>query len=190
LSNPQQPQQQSTPQQQPLAPPQVLEHQRWQHEQNMRAAERTHDVTTEFAAKTNTAAIEAAYLALRTAMLINGGAAISVLAFIGGLASRDRVSLQAITQTAGTLIWFASGVALATLSMGFAYFTNLSIAQAASVRERTFEHPYLKETDKSRFYNRAAEVFRWLTVIAAVASLGLFICGMLAVKCAVSLLAK
>ena len=116
LSNPEQPQQ-PTPQQQPQPLP--LEHQQWLHEQNMRAAERAHDGATDFAAKTNTAAIEAAYLALRTAMLINGGAAISVLAFIGGLASRGGISLQAITQTAGTLIWFAAGVALATLSMGF-----------------------------------------------------------------------
>jgi hypothetical protein len=189
LSNPERPQQ-PTPRQQPLPPQQALEHQRWQHEQNIRAAERAHDAVTDFASKTNTAAIEGAYLALRTAMLINGGAAISVLAFIGGLASRDKVSLQAITQTAGTLIWFASGVAVATLSMGLAYFTNLCIAQAASVRERTFQHPYLQETAKSRFYNGAAEVFRWLAVIGAVGSLVLFICGMLAVKCAVGLLAK
>lgn len=63
----------------------------------MRTAERAHDTVTDFASKTNTAAVEAANLALRTAMLINGGAAISVLAFIGGLASRDKVSLQAIT---------------------------------------------------------------------------------------------
>ena len=90
----------------------------------MRAAERAHGTITDFASKTNTAAIEVANLALRTAMLINGGAAISVLAFIGGLASRDKVSLQAITQTAATLVWFATGVAVATLSMGLAYFTR------------------------------------------------------------------
>ena len=82
-----------------------LEHRQWAHEQNMRAAERVHDATTDFASKTNTAAIEGAHLTLRTAMLINGGAAISVLAFIGGLASRDKVSLAAITQTAATLVW-------------------------------------------------------------------------------------
>jgi hypothetical protein len=42
--------------------------------------------------------------------------------FVGSLASREKVSLQAITQIAGTLLWFA--VAVATLSMGLAYFTN------------------------------------------------------------------
>ena len=104
----------------------------------MRAAERAHDTLTDFASKTNTAAIEVANLALRTAMLINGGAAIAVLAFVGSLASRDKVSLQAITQTAATLIWFATGVAVATLSMGLAYFTNLFIAQDATFRQKNF----------------------------------------------------
>jgi hypothetical protein len=122
-------------------------------------------------------------------VLINGGAAISVLAFIGGLASRDKVSLQAITQTAGTLVWFAVGVAVATLSMGLAYFTNLCIAQDATFRQKTFQHPYLQETDKSRVYKQTAEIFRWLAVFGAIASLVLFICGMFAVKCAVGSLA-
>jgi len=124
-------------------------------------------------------------------MIINGGAAISVLAFIGGLASRDKVvSLQAITQTAGTLVWFASGVAAATLSMGLAYFTTLFFAQDATFRQKTFQHPYLQETDKSRAYKLTAEIFRWLAVAVAFVSLVLFICGMFAVKCAVGSLAK
>lgn len=156
----------------------------------VRAAERVHDASTDFATKTNTAAIEGANLSLRTAMLINGGAAISVLAFIGGLASRDKVSLAAITQTAGTLVWFASGVAVATLSMGLAYFTNLCVAGSGFSQLWTFQHPFLQDTDKSRAYRRVAEIFRWLAVAGAVASLVLFICGMLAVKSAVGFLAK
>jgi hypothetical protein len=164
LSNPQQPQQQ-------LPQEQSLEHRQWLHEQNMRLAERAHDTVTDYASKTNIAAIEVASLTLRTAMIINGGAAISVLAFIGGLASRDKVSLQAITQTAGTLVWFASGVAAATLSMGLAYLTIFSIAQDATFRLKTFQDPYLQETDKSRAYKRTAEIFRWLAVAGAIGSL-------------------
>jgi hypothetical protein len=181
-------QQQPQPQQQPLPSP-PLEYQQWVHEQNVRAAERVHDAANDFASKTNVAAIEGANLSLRTAMLINGGAAISVLAFIGGLASRDKVSLAAITQTAATLVWFASGVAVATLSMGLAYFTNLCVAGSGFSQLKTFQHPYLQETNKSRTYKRTGEFFRWLAVVGAVASLVLFICGMLAVKSAVGSLA-
>ncbi len=79
-------------------------------------------------------------------MLINGGAAISVLAFAGGLASRDKVPLGQLTEIAATLIWFAVGVAVATLSMALAYFTNLCVAGDAFYRLKTFEHPYFHET--------------------------------------------
>ena len=171
-------------------PSSILEHQKYVHEQNMRVAERTHDNATDFASKTNVAAIESANLTLRTAMLINGGAAISVLAFAGGLASRDKVPLAQLTEIAATLMWFAFGVAVATLSMGFAYFTNLCIAGTGFFQLKTYEHPYLQDTNKSRAYKRAGEVFRWLAVIGAVASLVLFICGMFAVKNAVGLLGR
>jgi hypothetical protein len=168
--------------QQPQPP---LELQQWQYEQNRDMAHRSHDEANEFANQTNRAAIESANLTLRTAMIINGGAAISVLAFIGGLASRDKVSLVTITQTAATLVWFAFGVAVATLSMGLAYFTNLAVTGASFSQQKTFVFPFIQDTDKSRRYRRWGEIFRWLAVAGAIASLALFICGMLAVKCAV-----
>jgi hypothetical protein len=167
-----------------------LEYQQWAHEKNIEQAHRAHDAMNDFAIKTNSAAIEGANLALRTVMIVNGGAAISVLAFIGGLASRDKVSITAITQTASTLIWFAFGVASATLSLGLAYFTNLAVAASGFTKEKTFVHPFIQDTTKSRRYRRWAEIFRWLAIVGAFASLVLFICGMLAVKCAVSSLGK
>jgi hypothetical protein len=168
----------------------IIEHQKYVHEQNIRAAERAHDSSTDFAAKANVAAIEGTNLTLRTAMLINGGAAISVLAFAGGLASRDKVPLGQLTEIAATLMWFAFGVAVATLSMGLAYFTNLCVAATGFSQLKTYEHPYLRDTNKSRAFKWGGEVFRWLAVIGAVASLVLFICGMFAVKNAVGLLGK
>jgi hypothetical protein len=168
----------------------ILDHQKYLHEQNLRAAERAHDASFDFALKTNTAAIDSSNLALRTAMLINGGAAISVLAFAGGLASRDKVPLGQLTQIASTLVWFAFGVAVATLSMGLAYFTNICVTGSSFSQLKTFQHPYLEDTPKSRRYRLAAEVFRWLAVVGAVTSLALFISGMFAVKIAIGSLGK
>ena len=175
---------------QPPGPQPPLEYQQWVHEKNIEQAHRAHDAANDFAIKTNSAAIEGANLALRTAMIVNGGAAISVLAFIGALASRDKVSITAITQTASTLIWFASGVALATLSMGLAYFTNLAVAGSSFTQQKTFVQPFIQDTVKSRRYRRWAEISRWSAVVGAVASLMLFVCGMLAVKCAIGSLGK
>ena len=64
-----------------------------------RDAHHTQGHVNEFHRSLNEAAIKGAETALRSALLINGGAAVSVLAFIGGLAAQSRIkSLINFTQ--------------------------------------------------------------------------------------------
>jgi hypothetical protein len=167
--------------------PPNFEHQKWEHELKLRAAERAHDDATKFSLGTNAAAIDNANLALRTAVLINGGAAVSVLAFIGGLTSQGKLTFgPQLIQIATTLIWFALGVAAATLAMGLSYFTNYCIAVQSFCQQRQYEHPYLVETGTSRRWKRAAITFQLLAIGLAFGSLFLFIYGMLEVKNAIA----
>jgi hypothetical protein len=167
--------------------PTPFEYEKWSHELKLRAAERAHDNANAFSSDTNSAAIDGANLAMRTAVLINGGAAVSVLAFIGGLASQGKLTLgPKLTEIATTLLWFASGVAAATLCMGLAYFTNYCIAAHSSLMLRQYEHPYLAETGTSRAWKHAAITFQVLAIIGTFGSLGLFIYGMFEVKNAIS----
>jgi hypothetical protein len=167
--------------------PSSFEHQKWSHELKLRAAERAHASASDFSLQLNAAAVGGANLAMRTAVLINGGAAVSVLAFIGGLTSQGKLTLgPQVTQIATTLLWFASGVVAATLSMGLAYFTNYSIAAQSMTRLRQHEHPYLLETVKSRVWRRMAITCQWLAIIGSFGSLFLFVYGMFEVKNAIS----
>jgi hypothetical protein len=134
-----------------------LEYQKWLHELKRREAERAHDNAAAFSLKLNEAAMENANLALRTAVLINGGAAVSILAFVGGLVSQGKVAAgPQLTQIADSLVCFASAVAAAALAMGFSYFTNYCISASWSRRRREWEHPYVVETDHTRLWLRAA----------------------------------
>jgi hypothetical protein len=63
-----------------------------------RDAHHTQDRVNEFHRSLNEAAIKGAETALRSALLINGGAAVSVLAFIVGLPRRAGLSLINFTQ--------------------------------------------------------------------------------------------
>lgn len=107
-----------------------------------RDAERAHDKNTEFFHNVNKAAIETSYVALRTAVLINGGAAVAVLAFLGSLASGNRVQISQLSQMASSLKLFAWGVASAAFAMVTAYLTNYFIASRVVSREPTFSFPY------------------------------------------------
>jgi hypothetical protein len=155
---------------------------KWLQELNREDAKRTHDRAAALAQGTGRAAIENAHLALRTAVLINGGAAVSVLAFLGGL-TREKLANSNLHEISSALIWFAFGVAVAGLAMAAAYFTNYYSSGNFEAQERTWQHPYLLATPTSRRYVRAS---RWCQIIAVslgFISLVLFVIGMFAVKC-------
>jgi hypothetical protein len=74
------------------------------------------------------AAVENANLVFRIAVLINGGAAVSVLAFAGGLISQGKLGLgPQASDISFSLLLFALGLLAGALGIGFAYFTNYCV---------------------------------------------------------------
>ena len=95
-----------------------------------------------------------AHEAVRSSILINGGAAVALLAFIGHLASIGENEL--VVGFASSLVGFVSGILAATLAYGFVYFAQLA------------------------FYRGSINVGSWLrvvTVVFVLGSLGLFVYG-------------
>lgn len=107
------------------------EQERIDHQANIRAAERAHDANNELYDQLNQAAIGSANVALRAFLLINGGAAVALLAFLGSLAGQ--IDGPDIVTLATPLMDFAIGVAVAALAAGLAYLTNYSAAGVALV---------------------------------------------------------
>src|SRR5664279_3937789 len=100
------------------------DHEKWTYELNVEHAQRAHDKADDFFASNNEAAIKTSELALRTLMLINGGAAVAMLAFIGGLTSKGTIVIGKFGTVADSLTWFAVGVACAAAGTGLAYGTH------------------------------------------------------------------
>jgi len=153
---------------------------------NREDAHRAHDQITEFHSYVNKAAIEAANLSLRTLVLINGGAAIAVLTFLGGVASKDKIDFNKIGVVAGTLKWFAFGVAFACLGMALSYLTNFAAAAIANSMTREWTHPYLTDGPKTKRWERINLSFHISAIIVAIISLALFLIGMFAASNAVT----
>ena len=105
----------------------------------VRAAERAHDDEKEFGVAANAAAVKNAEEAIKTALLINGGSSVAMLAFIGTLVSRDVLSAAQLTDITRPLISFGSGVAAAVMAAAAAYFTNLCIAGSSTRRRRSYD---------------------------------------------------
>jgi hypothetical protein len=84
---------------------------RWLQELQREDAIRAHDQAQEFETKTNEATVASGQVAIRTAILINGGAAIAVLGLIGGLVGQGKLRVAQLSSVTRTLMWLAFGAA-------------------------------------------------------------------------------
>jgi hypothetical protein len=159
---------------------QQIEEVKWKHELQRDDAKRAHDISAEFHTYTNKAAMEGANLALRTLIVINGGAAIAILTFLGGVASKDKIDFTKVGAVANTIRYFAIGVALALVGMALAYVTNYLMAEVERAKRKIWEHPYLEETPHSQRMRRLNIGFHVAAFLAAFVSLILFVVGMFA----------
>jgi hypothetical protein len=155
-----------------------VERQKWEFELKREDAQRVHDVSTEFHSYVNKSAIEGANLALKTLILINGGAAVAILAFLGAIASKDKADFAQIGAVAQTLRYYASGVAFAVAAMASAYLTNYFLAGQEGRKSRHYDVPFIRDTPLSIRLRRIGITFHVLSVILAIISLAMFIVGM------------
>lgn len=167
------------------------DYERWIYENNRETAHRQHDSNRELFHYVNKASLEGANLALRTLVIINGGAAIAILTFLGGVSAKQTVDFSKIGIVAATIKWFAFGVALAVVAMAFSYLASYTMAGAVNSMKATYEHPYLVEGPKSKLWRGWNISFHVIAVLVAIASLIFFLVGMFSASDAVKhLLAK
>lgn len=95
---------------------------------------------------------------LKSIMLINGGAAVALLAFLGNLLGKSN-SAVGLLPFAGSMRVFVIGVFLSAIAYALTYFSQLFYNGAKSWQQRT------------------GLVLHVLTSVAGAASLGAFLCG-------------
>lgn len=102
--------------------------------------------------------------ALKSIILINGGAAVAMLAFIGNIASKQTLSIQAMTSFTQPMLFFAMGVLSGALGTGGTYMSQFFYAQEK---------------------RKLGIVFHILTIIAVIGAYVWFAIGAFAAKAAV-----
>ena len=157
-----------------------FEERRYGHDLLREDAHRAHDNSAAFHTYVNQATIESANIALKTLIVINGGAAIAVLTFLGGVASKDKIDFANVAPVAYTIRYFAFGVASTLAAMAFSYLTNYFMAGIELSRLKTYTHPYVSDGPTTANQRRWNRLFHFLSVIFAFASLLLFLIGMYA----------
>src|ERR1043166_5554230 len=136
---------------------------------------REHERARQLAVDANKAAIDSGVVAIRTVILINGGASVAMLGFIGGMVGQGRVSMSQLNVLASTLVWFAAGVAVGTMALGFVYLTNYAVSCHAMSLEHKWAHPYVRDGVLSRKWKKVSVFLRICAIVEAAAALGLFV---------------
>jgi hypothetical protein len=77
--------------------------------------------------------------ALRAATLVNAGAAVAILAYLGAKAGQG----INISVFANALVWYALGVVLATLATGTAYWSQLLYGNSDQKTQERGKHPHV-----------------------------------------------
>lgn len=153
-----------------------------------KTAERAHENLTEFTRQNYEAAFKSGQIALRTVVLVNGGAAVAVLFFLGAIAAR--VSVVQISVVASSLIWFVAGITCGLIALTCAYLTNLYDANVGTSLSQTWQYPYSQPGRYTQYFVRLSRFVHILAILAGTVSLLLFVVGMWDVRSAIILLGK
>lgn len=154
--------------------------------ENMSEARRAHDRLDEFSHRIDDSAIRSADVTLRNCLLINGGAAVAILAFMGTVFSKDPGSHKIIGDVAGGLTYFAGGVITSVVALALSYIVHLVTGKTASSQKKVWEHPYVVPGNQPQWWARLKITLHVLAVALAVFSAVLFVIGLFVVKHAVT----
>ena len=153
-----------------------------------KAAQRAHENLTEFIRQNFEAAFKSGQIALRSVVLVNAGAAVAVLFFLGTIATK--VTVAQISVVAHSLIWFVAGITCGLIALTSAYLTNLFDANVGTSLSQTWAYPYTQPGRETSYFVRLSHIAHIVAIVAGAASLLLFIVGMWDVRSAIILLGK
>lgn len=146
---------------------------------NHESAIRTHAAHRNDAAMLFQAGLSFGLEARRTAILVNGGAVVAMMAFIGATynsPSSDVESLRAALLLPAFI--FAAGAVVAGMASGFAYFAQYLYHEVAEAREMHWERPFIRDTRASASPMRWGMFWHVLCVIAVPCSYVLLTSGL------------
>ncbi len=148
------------------------------HEENLRSARAAHEQHRSDSADLFKSVLSFADSALKSAAILNGGAALAMMALIGGVVT-SKVSVKPIVDA---MTAFGGGLLLATLATGASYVTQYLYQVSHHKFELTWEHPYVVETEASKRESRNGIVWHVLALVLVISSYGAFVVGGFSVR--------
>jgi hypothetical protein len=153
-------------------------------ELNRELALRAHEENRQRQTDARKAAIDSANVAIRALLLVNGGAVVALLAFIGAMEAGESaaISLDSLVEP----VWFfAIGTGLSAVVSALAYLVNMFDSDIISSVKLTWQHPYVEKKPVAWWLFRSRTVVFCIAFLLAVGSLVSFFLGIWSVTSAI-----
>jgi len=126
--------------------------------------------------------------AIRTAIIINGGAVIAIFAFLGSIFNSSEPATIAVKYALlGPAFLFAAGAVLSGVASGASYFSQILFSRAHEEYEMIWEHPYVKATTASESFRSWGDFWRAIAVALVVFSYAALTFGLIKAHSAISI---
>lgn len=152
---------------------------------NFELALRAHDQQNELVKTTYAASADAANVAMRALLLVNGGAVVALLAFVGAIEAGDNSSTDT-TALIDSVYWFSLGVGLAVVTAALAYLTFLCDNWMAIAVSMNWEYPFIVDKRSVKPLNILRVISHVIALATAVSALVAFFVGIESVRSAVA----
>ena len=162
-----------------------FERRKWLVDLNRDSAKREHDRWHELFDQANESAIKTSETALKAALIVNGGATVSILAFVGGLVGNRLVRVSDLQAVSESLSAFAAGVAVAVLAHGFAYVTHFLHAAWIDSFKLEWDIPYVRRGPTTAACELRKAAVHFLGVVSYLGSFVAFCVGVSRIKDAI-----
>jgi hypothetical protein len=162
-----------------LTPEQIIAHEQRRFDE----AKRAHDGIREYLDRMQDIITKDAQTFVNILLTINGGAAVTLLGFVGALLAKQSSPIAGhVVQIATSLEIFAEGVGLAAATSGLSYLTNYCYTANAHRQKLHWDHPYIRSNFWAKFFAVTGTIAHVLAVVAAVTSLIFFLRGMYSIS--------
>lgn len=146
---------------------------------------RAYQLQTERSALILAAALDNANFAIKSTMLINGGASIAILAFIGQLHEGGKEEFDLANLLMESLVYFAIGAGISSMAMVCAYFANYFYFSSAQTMSISNKYPYIHNNFTSNRWNNTAIFFHVLGIVFVIMSISIFIYSAILIRNAI-----
>lgn len=143
----------------------------------IRSAERAHDARRKALESTNGQVLSFSNGAMRAPALVAAGGVAAALGFYSANYARLAETPESLSIFNGILFWLFLSLLLTVLAPGIAYFSQTFYTQAMANEEYHWETPFVRDTPKSKRWDVAGHMARWLAIGVIVASIGCLILG-------------